>query len=707
MSINRVGLIFTTSLLALGVAALALEQSGLYNESLDVLGYDKTAPQAVMSYDALSGSNSGYSSDSASYSLSRENTPRSYQQFAQYSGSPSYSAGSSAPLPSTGPSAGPSAGANPDLIGGPLGRAIPANVQNDLSGGPLGAPMPAGTGPVGGSPVGSLVGGGGTYFAPHYDAQPKLLNLPDSNYTGSSYTGSSYTGSSYTGGGAYSNSPQTYSTGSDQPAPSGFSGANGSNRATQQAYNGQAYPIPSYEGLQPIYPSDYPSGFSANSQTAQSGQYQAGQYQGGPNSGPNNTQVPAKRSFWDKIGLGNILFRGSGHARLGTAVVERDNGNDIDTDDDTFEGAADILLRGEASAVTQGGLEYGVALKLRGQYDRYHRGFAGPTNIFNIGDCPPTVAGCASTLVNGTARSVRGATSRLFTSGDEDNQGFEVELEGAHLFLRGAYGDITLGRDNGAAALFSLDTPSTLPLARSSNLRVDYTGLDMTKTLNDASGFAGKVTYISPRLLGDNIGFGVQLGASYAPSTDVCGVDYCVEDNDLADINSPLSAELEDAIEFGIAIDRTFGNGLSAELVANYATASDESGLDVFDDLSAFGLGLNLAYGPLEFGANYLNSNNGWNDSAAGDGDYTAYDVGLTYSLGQWGVTGSYGESDDDLIGVDGRSALLGLSYEFHDFTFGGGVQYSDRSVPVFNGTDVSRVDQDGTALFLEGGFTF
>jgi len=97
-------------------------------------------------------------------------------------------------------------------------------------------------------------------------------------------------------------------------------------------------------------------------------------------------------------------------------------------------------------------------------------------------------------------------------------------VEGAYVFLRSAYGDVTLGRDDGAAYLFSLGAP-TLMAVNASNSPMDYTGLDSVKTVNDASGFSEKITYTSPRLLGDQIGFGVQLGASYAFNARACGVD--------------------------------------------------------------------------------------------------------------------------------------------------------------------------------------
>ena len=433
------------------------------------------------------------------------------------------------------------------------------------------------------------------------------------------------------------------------------------------------------------------------------GPYSGGPMAGGPYGGPQNrpqarpqTQ-PEKRSFWDRIGLGKLRLKTDGYLRAGNGYVlaEKADGSDNDRNELVVDGMA----RAEVSALTQGGLEYGVSLKLRGQRDRLREGFGGLA-----GDCPPGFADCAVALVGGTPRALKGHTGQLHNFGRNETDEQKFALEGAHIFLRSAYGDVTLGRDDGSAALFSTSAPSTLPLARASNARTDYTGLDMTKTRNDASGFAEKITYTSPRLLGDQIGFGVQFGASYAPKTEICGVDYCVNGNNFADPLSPLSPELEDAVELGLAIDRTFRSGVSVEGTLNYATASEASGIAAFDDLQSFGTGLNIGFGDFEFGTNFLSSNNG----IADDGDYSAFDAGLTWKPAAWGVTLGYGQSKDDLSKTEGRSVVLGGSYDFNEaFTLGAGVQYSERDVPVVNGALVGERTDDALAIFVEGGFTF
>ncbi|NNE58928.1 MAG: porin [Hellea sp.] len=412
-----------------------------------------------------------------------------------------------------------------------------------------------------------------------------------------------------------------------------------------------------------------------------------------PNQGP-MIQPRGPRTFAQKMGLDNVAFLYEGYVRSGAAATYHDP-NDLDhgwREDFILDGS----LRAEVSAITPGGLEYGIAGKVRGQYDQYRRGFGGL-----VGDCPAGVAGCNSVNVGGTDYVLRGHTSRFYASGVDDAKDFEAQLEGAHLFLRSGYGDVTLGRDDGAAYLFSLGAPTLLNVGASNN-SVDYTGLDAVKTLNDASGFSEKITYTSPRLLGDNVGVGIQFGASYALDAEACGVDYCVRGNN-DEPAGVLGADLEDIAEFGIALDRKFANGLSVEATGTYARGSEQSGLAVFDDLESYGLALELGYGDFILGGSYLASNN-----ALANGDYKAMDIGLTWQPSRLGFTVGYGHAEDDNVGLTSDQAVVGVSYDWREnVRFSTGLQYVNRDVNVNNLGLVSGQNEDATSVFVEGRFTF
>lgn len=460
-----------------------------------------------------------------------------------------------------------------------------------------------------------------------------------------------------------------------------------------QTYQNQNHQGQNYQGQAYQAPNGSNSGYQGQAYAPQT--YQAQGYSGGV-YGQGQIRQPAPKQGWkERLGLSNIATSLKGFLKLGVAAVRRENDGLGEREwDDSY--IADGQIRGEISAITQGGLEYGVGGLIRGQYDEFRRGFGG-----RVGDCPPELAGCASVDVAGTPTAIRGHTSRFYTAGPSDARKTDIALEGAYLFLRSSYGDVSLGRDDGAAFLFSLGAPS-LVAVNASNSSVDYTGLDSVKTVNDASGFAEKVTYTSPRLLGDRIGVGVQFGASYSPNARACGVDYCVRRNG-ADGTGVLAAELEDVAEFGVSLDRNFGNGFSAEVTGTYARASEQSNLAAFDDLESFGAGAELKYNDLTLGGSWLKSNN-----ALQNGDYEAWDIGLSWKPAQWGVSLSYGHADDDSVNLTSDQITLGAIYEFNDrFSLGTGLQYVDRSSPFAVGGTITQQDETAYGLFIEGKVTF
>ena len=422
--------------------------------------------------------------------------------------------------------------------------------------------------------------------------------------------------------------------------------------------------------------------------SGQQGYGQANQFPqgyGAQNQGPMSR--PMKGSWKDRLGLGDIVTSVKGFLRIGAAATERDGWSE--------DFIADGKIAGEVSAITEGGLEYGIGAEVRGQYDKYRRGFGGL-----VGDCPANIPGCSSVDIEGTPTAYRGHTSQFYASGPDNAKEGELGLEGAYLFLRSSYGDLTLGRDDGAAYLFSLGAPSLMAV-NGSNSPVDFTGLDAVKTVNDASGFAEKITYVSPRLLGDNIGVGIQIGASYSPDAQACGVDYCVRKNG-KDGTGVIAPDLKDVFEAGLSLDRTFTNGLKVEATGTYATASEDSGIAAFDDLSAYNFGFDVTYADWRMGASYLDSNNG-----LADGDYTAWDVGVTWKPAAWGVSASYGQSTEDNIRVKANQVVVGGTYDFDRFTLGAGVQYIERKSPVENLGAITMEKEKATAVFIQGAIDF
>lgn len=464
------------------------------------------------------------------------------------------------------------------------------------------------------------------------------------------------------------------------------------NKTYQQSLSRQdkANYQPAYEGT-PRYAKQKNIQYASNYAPPQQPAYG----QPAPNPNSTYTQNPslrgsAKPSWMQRLGFGNLQTTVSGQAKVGVAAVDR-SGADV-----TAESIVDLDVRGEVSAITEGGLEYGAGLRVRAQRDRYRRGFGGL-----VGDCPAGIADCTSVLVGANTRPVKGHTAQFYTGGPDSRRESELALEGAYLFLRSAYGDLVVGRDDGSAYLFSIGAPS-LVAVNASNSSLDYTGLDSVKTLNDASGFAEKIAYTSPRLLGDTVGVGIQIGLSYAPNARACGVDYCVKSN-LTGAVEPFAPEIKNIFEVGLALDRKFANGLSAELTGTYAHGSEDSGLAAFDSLDSYGLGLELKYQDFIFGTSFLKSNNGF----AGQGDYIAYDAGLTWKPSKLGFTASYGHADDDIAHITSDQGVFAVSYDMGEIRLGTGVQYIKRDVPIITPSGRAKHKEDATALFIEAGVEF
>jgi len=118
------------------------------------------------------------------------------------------------------------------------------------------------------------------------------------------------------------------------------------------------------------------------------------------------------QSWKDRLGLGNLLTSFKAVLKVGAAAVQRKN-----TAEDAGWNAgfiADGKVSGEVSAITQGGMEYGIGGEIRGQYDKYRRGFGG-----RVGDCGTdslaAIAGCNSLTVEGLTQPLRGHSSQFYS----------------------------------------------------------------------------------------------------------------------------------------------------------------------------------------------------------------------------------------------------------------------------------------------------
>ena len=381
-------------------------------------------------------------------------------------------------------------------------------------------------------------------------------------------------------------------------------------------------------------------------------------------------------------------------------------------------GDADLSVRAEATTLLQSGLELGAGGALRVDGDRPYRTYAGGRY--------------SSPLVGGT----RGL-------GPEDGDLF---VEGAYLFARGGFGSLTVGRDDGVASRLAVTSPSIFRSVRVGDWRTDLTGLNDVHVVNDFSGTAAKVTYMPPPgLFGGVIG-NVQLGLSYAPRLGECDEDACAPLNGYA----PQSfadqgfgaAEAEraarqalgeqawrDVVEAAVYYQRGIDvsdRPLRVGVGASYVRAAEDQAAivpqtvaiaDALGDYRAYALGLNVAYGNLTVGGSVKSTNAALGEQ---DGDYLAFDAGVTYEVGDWNFMLGYGAADAErdasllvaapVLGPLPRAfdrktqtAQAGVSKALPEgVTLGVAAQFVDADRPALLGGE-----EDAAAVVLESSFKF
>lgn len=235
-------------------------------------------------------------------------------------------------------------------------------------------------------------------------------------------------------------------------------------------------------------------------------------------------------------------------------------------------------------------------------------------------------------------------------------------IDEAFLFVRGSFGELLIGSENSAGYKMSYGAPDvTFVNVNSGSLTafVPFSGaiggvnvgddvfrgtLGSTFIENDRNNDADRFTYFTPRFAG------VQVGVSYAR-------DGAQDSNAQQDIDGVALANIFD---FGANYVNSFG-GVDIAVSGRYGVALG----DASDDPEIFGAGINLGFAGVTVGGSFAEQNN------AGTEDGTAFDVGVSYETGPWGVSFTYfhGENVDDEFGGTGPDEtldqfLLGVTYK-------------------------------------------
>lgn len=245
-----------------------------------------------------------------------------------------------------------------------------------------------------------------------------------------------------------------------------------------------------------------------------------------------------------------------------------------------------------------------------------------------------------------------GANLELDAHLGERNAG--VVADEAALTLKGGFGALQLGKSDTPGNHMHLGAPASFgPEVNNANVSaatlpslLQFSNVHSTVQVGDdlirgtlGSTFASnmgeetgvRLSYYSPRMSG------LQLGLSYAP-------------------DGPGSAlGRDDFIDIGANYTRSFG-AVDAGLSAKWGVADSAAGSPEY-----WGLGLSVSVGAVTFGSSYSETSG----SAGGLTDGQAYDIGMKYETGRYGLSVHYLAGEN----VDNENAALGSKEQLQAFT--------------------------------------
>ena len=393
-----------------------------------------------------------------------------------------------------------------------------------------------------------------------------------------------------------------------------------------------------------------------------------------------------KARVWSAAGL---VWLGGGLAFAGEPVFERDaavtvlaGAYDADAVAEPEALVARASVFGRAGILFDNQIEGGVGLGLAAERDHPGRDPVGG----RAGDCAPTSPACPS--AGGLA--VRGPVSGHFASGAASDRGPRASLETAYLYVRGGFGEASIGRSRGAAALTGVSAPSIFVLAGAADSPVDATGLGGSITRNDISGSSAKALVQSERILG------FKGAVSYTPRLELDGLDHGVRSRP----GDPLTHRAEAIVEVGASLSHRFTNGWDVAASGSWATAADGDPTPAFDRMDAWGLGATLGRGAWRVGAAYLENDNGW---AGNRRDYRAFSVSGVVERGPWAFSIEGAAASDDLVFTDLAAVTFGTRRTVSEhLSIGGGVTIRERHSPLAAMGNRAGFREGASGLFIE-----
>lgn len=345
-------------------------------------------------------------------------------------------------------------------------------------------------------------------------------------------------------------------------------------------------------------------------------------------------------------------------------------------------------LTTRASVTLQQGLlfesqvEVGFGLGVAAERDRSDRDPIGG----RAGDCPPSNPACPSL----GAAPLRSFASGI-TSFDARKRDAQISLEGAYLYLRQGWGEVSIGRDQGAARRLSVLPPTILAIGGGLEAPVDPLGGGVTLR-NDIAGQSTKVVAQTTPILG------LRAALSYTPDADFRGIDRGYSRRS----GGPQVFEPEHVWEGGLAYAGAPG-GWETEASLTYAQAEDHKRRPAFGAMEAWSAGASISRAGWSLGGAYLDNDNGW---AAGGAHYRALGLSGVRDCDQWSFMLELGLASDDLVHVDQQTTGLSARRKLgNGLALAGGVSWASLASPVAGARGRVNDRKEGLGAFVEMSF--
>lgn len=294
-----------------------------------------------------------------------------------------------------------------------------------------------------------------------------------------------------------------------------------------------------------------------------------------------------------------------------------------------------------------------------------------------------------------------------FETEADGNSADSMDVQESYVYMSSGWGRVNFGAEDGAAYLLQVEAPSAdsnldgirqyvNPVNYNSSLVPGLTSFLVQNTPldydQDVSGYADKLTYLSP------IMNGFQVGLSYTPDVE----DDSDEDAfNLDDDNNVFGS----VYEAGVRYEGQFNNVgviVGAGYTHNDLEETDAviGANDFTDDRTAWNAGIDLDIGPFGVGVTYLEDDFGDRRNGANTAtreEEETWVVGVDYTTGPFKLGASY-------INKDGANNLLGNTgndgVESDRWT--GGVTYTYGPGMTFRGS-VSHVEHENVSGLTTG----